>query len=214
VATVVSRVRVKICGITRLNDALLAVHQGADALGFVFYPDSPRAITAEQAQAIIRELPVFVTTVGLFVNATQDVVAREVAQSGVTCLQFHGEESAEYCESFSLPYIKAIRIKPGMDVAGSIAAYSGSSAILVDSWHPQQAGGTGEGFDWSVLQGLPEDTPPLVLAGGLHAANIAAAIQQVQPYAVDVSSGVEDSPGMKSGRKIREFIDEVNRVRQ
>jgi len=206
------RTRVKICGITRAKDAGAAVECGADALGFVFYPRSPRYLSLEQALGIQGSVPAFVSKVGLFVDAPAAEVEHVCARFKLDYLQFHGNEPAEYCEAFERPYLKAIRVKADMDLIAAVSPYKTAAALLLDTWHPQQAGGTGERFDWSALQVLPSGLPPLILAGGLHASNVREAITQVRPYAVDVSSGVEESPGLKSASKIGEFINEVNSV--
>ncbi len=203
--------RVKICGITTLEDALYAAEQGADALGFVFYPPSPRAITPEKAAEIIRKLPPFVTTVGLFVNEKIEVVERVIRETSLNLLQFHGDESPEYCGQFDRPYMKAVRMKPEVDLIHEAEKYSDASALLVDAYRPGVPGGTGETFDW---ERIPENLPlPLVLAGGLSAENVGDAIQQIKPWAVDVSGGVEkeQQKGMKDQEKILKFLHNTRR---
>lgn len=202
------RTRVKICGITRLEDALGAVDAGADALGFVFHPPSPRHVAPDVAAGIIAHLPPFVTSVGLFVDCSPADVAAAVAISGVDMVQFHGQESPDQCRSSPRPWIKAVQARPGLDFNAFARQYAGARAVLVDAWHPTLAGGTGQSFDWNLLSG--PRTYALVLAGGLAAHNVAGAIQQVSPYAVDVSGGVESSKGIKNIAKIREFIAEVS----
>ena len=202
-----SGVRSKICGITRMEDALAAVEAGADAIGFVFYAKSPRAVTVQQARAIIAGLPPFVTTVGLFVNASACELNETLDAVPLDLLQFHGDETPEECAGYHRPYIKALRVKAGDDIAASCAAYAGASGILLDAYVEGIPGGTGEAFDWSLIpQGLSK---PIILAGGLCAENVAQAIAQVRPYAVDVSGGVEQGKGIKDSAKIRAFMQAV-----
>ena len=202
-----SAVRSKICGITRMDDALAAVDAGADALGFVFYEKSPRAVTAQQARAIIAGLPPFVTTVGLFVNASACELNETLDAVPLDMLQFHGDETPEQCEGYHRPYIKALRVKAGDDIAAACKAYVGASGILLDAYVEGVPGGTGQAFDWSLIpQGLSK---PIILAGGLSAGNVRQAIDRVQPYAVDVSGGVEKSKGIKDHDKIRAFMQAV-----
>ena len=202
-----SAVRSKICGITRMDDALAAVAAGADALGFVFYEKSPRAVTAQQARAIIAGLPPFVTTVGLFVNASACELNETLDVVPLDMLQFHGDETPEQCEGYHRPYIKALRVKAGDDIAAACKAYAGASGILLDAYVDGVPGGTGQAFDWSLI---PQDlSKPIILAGGLSAGNVRQAIDRVQPYAVDVSGGVEKSKGIKDHDKIRAFMQAV-----
>lgn len=202
-----SGVRSKICGITRMEDALAAVEAGADAIGFVFYAKSPRAVTVQQARAIIASLPPFVTTVGLFVNASACELNETLDAVPLDLLQFHGDETSDECAGYHRPYIKALRVKAGDDIAASCAAYAGASGILLDAYVEGIPGGTGEAFDWSLIpQGLSK---PIILAGGLCAENVAQAIAQVRPYAVDVSGGVEQGKGIKDSAKIRAFMQAV-----
>ncbi len=204
-----TRTRVKICGITRLADALAAVEFGVDALGFVFYAASPRWIAPHEAREIIAKLPPFVSAVGLFVNADLDVVRAIVRETGIDLVQFHGQESAAYCAQSPRPYVKAVAARPGVDIAARAQEFAHARALLVDSYDPLLAGGTGVTFDWSLVATPPAF--PLILAGGLSAANVAAAITHVRPYAVDVSGGVESSKGLKDSARIREFMAEVAR---
>jgi len=205
--------RVKICGITRAEDAELAVRLGADALGLVFYQASKRAVTVAQAQAVRHGLSAFVTLTALFVNADSAEINKVLAQVRIDCLQFHGEETPEFCASFGIPYMKAIRVQHGLDVVALAEQYRHASAILLDSYDPHQAGGTGHSFDWAVARDCVQRCEvPIVLAGGLTAQNVAAAIKEVQPYAVDVSSGVESVPGLKCPDKMQAFFKEVYRV--
>ena len=202
-----SAVRSKICGITRIDDALAAVEAGADAIGFVFYAKSPRAVTAAQARAIIAALPPFVTTVGLFVNASACELNETLDAVPLDLLQFHGDETPEQCEGYHRPYIKALRVKAGDDIAAACDAYASANGILLDTYVEGVPGGTGQAFDWSLIpQGLSK---PIILAGGLCAENVAQAIAQVQPYAVDVSGGVEKSKAIKDHDKIRTFMQAV-----
>lgn len=200
------RTRVKICGITRAQDAHAAAEAGADALGFVFHEASPRAVTAAQVQAITASLPPFITTVGLFVDAPASQVQDILQSCSLDLLQFHGNETPEYCRQFDRPYLKALRMQPDVDVAALAAQYDDARGLLLDSYHPAQAGGTGESFDWARI---PPLSAPLVLAGGLDPDNVAQAIAAVRPWAVDVSSGVEKDKGIKDAAKIVAFMQAV-----
>ncbi|WPN76668.1 phosphoribosylanthranilate isomerase [Pseudomonas germanica] len=203
-------VRSKICGITRIEDALAAVEAGADAIGFVFYAKSPRAVTVQQARAIIQALPPFVTTVGLFVNASRCELGEILDAVPLDLLQFHGDEAVEDCEGWHRPYIKALRVKSGDDIAAAVDAYPSASGVLLDTYVEGVPGGTGEAFDWSLIpQGLSK---PLILAGGLTPENVADAVARVKPYAVDVSGGVEASKGIKDHAKIHAFINAVRKA--
>lgn len=202
-----SVVRSKICGITRIQDALAAVEAGADAIGLVFYAKSPRAVTVQQARAIISALPPFVTSVGLFVDASRFELCELLDAVPIDLLQFHGDESPADCDGYHRPYIKALRVKPGDDIAAQVALYKNASGVLLDTYVPGIPGGTGEAFDWSLVpEGLSK---PVILAGGLTAANVAQAITRVRPYAVDVSGGVELTKGIKDAEKIRAFMQAV-----
>lgn len=201
------RTRVKICGITRREDALMAIEAGADALGFVFYAPSPRAVTVNQVQAILKKLPPYVSKVGLFVNADAVEVKRVIETVSLDCLQFHGDESAEYCEQFNLPYYKAIRVKPGVNLIQCELDFASASALLLDTFSEKAVGGTGLTFDWSLIP--PSMQKPLILAGGLNPDNVMQALQQVEPYAVDVSGGVEAQKGIKSPEKITALMQQV-----
>ena len=197
-------VRVKICGITRIEDALAAAAAGADAIGLVFYAKSPRAVDIEQARAILAALPPFVTSVGLFVDAERSELERILASVPLDLLQFHGDESVQQCEAFGRPYIKALRVKAGDDIAAQVARYPSAQGILLDAYVEGVPGGTGEAFDWSLIpQALSK---PLILAGGLRPDNVAEAVSRVRPYAVDVSGGVEASKGVKDVEKVGAFI--------
>lgn len=205
-----ARTRVKICGITRLEDALAAIEAGADALGFVFYAPSPRSIEVKQAAEIIAQLPAFVTTTALFVNAEREFVDLVIRDARIDLLQFHGDEDEAFCNSFSRPYIKALRMKPELDLNAEVACFSSAQAILLDAYRPGIPGGTGEIFDWDRI---PEQHPaPIILAGGLDSGNVAQAVAAVTPYAVDVSGGVEQSKGIKDANKINMFVNEVTRA--
>jgi phosphoribosylanthranilate isomerase len=199
--------RVKICGITDLADALDAIAAGASALGFVFYKPSPRYVSPQLAADIIRQLPPFVTTVGLFVNASQAEVIQVLEQTGIDLLQFHGDEPEVFCRGFARPYIKAFRVRPGLDVMQQVALYPSARGVLLDAYRPGVPGGTGEVFDWALIPAAL--APQVILAGGLNADNVAEAIRQVTPYAVDVSGGVEAAPGRKDRARINAFMAAV-----
>ncbi|WP_372862177.1 phosphoribosylanthranilate isomerase [Spongiibacter sp.] len=201
------RTRVKICGIRRLEDALAAVEAGADALGFVFYEQSPRAVTIEQAAEIIVQLPAFVSSVGLFVNASREQLQQTLDNCPLDILQFHGDESAAFCEALGRPYLRALRMRDGIDVVAEAAQYPSARAILLDSYKRGMPGGTGETFNWQKIP-LERDFP-LLLAGGLSSENVGAAIASCRPWAVDVSGGVEKQPGIKCPERIRQFIQAV-----
>jgi phosphoribosylanthranilate isomerase len=187
---------------------MAAVDAGADAIGFVFYPKSPRAVTIEQAQAIIAQLPPFVSTVGLFVNAEREALKALLEVVPLDLIQFHGDETPEQCEGYQRPYIKALRVQAGDDIAASCALYEKASGILLDTFVAGVPGGTGETFDWALI---PKHlSKPIILAGGLTSANVSQAIAQVRPYAVDVSGGVEKSRGLKDHDKIRAFMSAVH----
>lgn len=202
-------VRVKICGITREADAAAAAQLGADAIGLVFYPPSPRAVDIKSALSIVRALPPFVTTVGLFVDAAPDEVWAVLAAVPLDLLQFHGDETDEYCQQFLRPYMKALRVQSGDDLNALAAKWPGACGILLDSFKPGVPGGTGEVFDWSLIPANRNWN--LILAGGLDAANVANAVDRCQPWAVDVSGGVEQAKGIKDTAKITSFIREVRR---
>jgi phosphoribosylanthranilate isomerase len=196
-------VKVKICGITNLDDALLAVDAGADALGFVFFGPSPRNISPEQAGAIIRRLPPFIQTVGLFVNESLPTINETADACGLDIIQLHGEESAVFCTGVKRRVLKALRVKDITSLE-PMASYQ-VSAFLLDAWSPTARGGTGQTFNWDIAASAAKEGK-IVLAGGLTTGNITDAIRQVRPYGVDVSSGVEVTPGKKDAVKIHEFI--------
>ena len=203
----IKRTRVKVCGITRVEDALNAAESGADAIGLVFYEKSPRYITVKKAAEIAESLPPFVSKVALFVNASDEVIRTVLDVVPVDILQFHGEESQKICQGYGWPYIKAIRMRDDVDLLKLSHVYADASALLLDSFVEGTQGGTGQKFDWSRV---PADLDkPIILAGGLTAENVAAAITEVSPYAVDVSGGVEIEKGIKDAAKIEEFIQEV-----
>ncbi|HTN30819.1 MAG TPA: phosphoribosylanthranilate isomerase [Pseudomonas sp.] len=200
-------VRSKICGITRIEDALLAAEAGADAIGLVFYDKSPRVVDVRQARAILAALPPFVTSVGLFVNASRCFIGEVLDAVPLDLLQFHGDETPEQCEGHGRPWFKALRVRPGDDLRAETARFSGARAILLDAYVPGVPGGTGERFDWNLI---PADlSRPLILAGGLTPDNVAEAISSVRPYGVDVSGGVEASRGIKDAAKVAAFIQRV-----
>jgi phosphoribosylanthranilate isomerase len=204
------RTRIKICGITRVQDGLEAVRLGADAIGLVFYPPSPRAVTIEQAQAITSQLPPFVSVVGLFVDETRERIEQVVQEVPLDLLQFHGEEPPSACSGFQRPWIKAIRMREDIDLLEIEQAYSAASGLLLDTYRKGVPGGTGAAFDW---QKIPDQMRSrITLAGGLEPGNVEQAISQIHPYAVDVSGGVEAAKGIKDGAKIAAFIAGVNRV--
>jgi phosphoribosylanthranilate isomerase len=201
------RVRVKICGITRVEDALCAVEQGADAIGLVFYDQSPRNVSINQAIEIANHIPAFVSVVGLFVNAEPSFINEVITNAKIDLLQFHGDETPEECASYSLPFIKAIRVKSDTNLVQYAKEYSAAKALLLDAYTEGVAGGTGHVFDWNLIP--KQLAKPIILAGGLKADNVAQAIQQVLPYAVDVSGGVEASKGIKDAAKIAAFMRQV-----
>src|SRR5690554_4551277 len=202
--------RIKICGITRVEDALAAAGAGADAIGLVFHAASPRAVSIEQARAIVQALPPFVTSVGLFVDASEETIRRVLEQVPLDMLQFHGDEPEAFCQRFVRPYLKAVRVRAGDDLDALAGRWPGASGILLDSYKPGVPGGTGETFDWSMIPAQRNWT--LVLAGGLQADNVRQAIDLTTPWAVDVSGGVEAAKGIKDIAKINAFIQEVKRV--
>ncbi|MGT3070771.1 phosphoribosylanthranilate isomerase [Pseudomonas putida] len=205
-----SNVRSKICGITRIEDALAAAEAGADAIGFVFYAKSPRAVDVRQARAIIAELPPFVTTVGLFVNASRCELNEILEVVPLDLLQFHGDETPQDCEGYHRPWIKALRVRPGDDLEAACQLYAGARGILLDTYVAGVPGGTGEAFDWSLVPA--HLSKPIILAGGLSADNVGQAIAQVRPYAVDVSGGVEQAKGIKDAAKIEVFMQAVKQA--
>ncbi|MGY6276927.1 phosphoribosylanthranilate isomerase [Methylomonas sp. MgM2] len=204
------RTRVKICGFTRPEDALAAARLGADAIGLVFYSPSPRHVSIETAAEIAAALPAFVSVVGLFVDAERAWIERVLQQVPIDCLQFHGDEAPEDCRIYRKPYIRAIRMRGDTDLALVEKRYADAAGLLLDAYHPGAPGGTGSGFDWELI---PRTCAlPVILAGGLSPDNAAQAVRQVQPYALDVSSGVEADKGIKDVAKMAEFIRKTNRA--
>ncbi|MCU0973076.1 MAG: phosphoribosylanthranilate isomerase [Burkholderiales bacterium] len=197
-------VAVKICGITRVEDALAAAHAGAHALGFIFHPPSPRNIDVPRAQAIVRALPPFITTVGVFVDPDRAIVEAVIKEIRLGVLQFHGDEDPVFCARFGMPYMKAVRVRRDLDLLQYTSVFRAAQALLLDAFVPGSHGGTGQTFDWSLIP--PALPVPVVLSGGLDAANVATAIRRVRPWAVDVSSGVEIDKGIKDAAKIAAFM--------
>jgi phosphoribosylanthranilate isomerase len=204
------RTRVKICGLTRRADLDAAVAAGVDAVGFVFHPPSPRAVSIEGARDLCAGLPPFVTAVGLFVDASPEQIRATLDRVPLELLQFHGEEAPDLCASFGRRWIKAVRMRPGIELAAEQRRYARAAGLLLDTFDPARPGGTGRCFDWDRV---PKALGPLiVLAGGLDAENVAEAIRRVRPFGVDVSGGVEASKGVKDHDKIRDFMQRVNDV--
>ena len=195
---------VKICGVTRVEDALVAAYAGAHAIGLIFYASSPRQVSHDVARRVVDALPPFVTPVALFVDARSAEVERVVGEVNPQLLQFHGDETPEFCESFGVPYIKAVKVRQGVDLLQYARRYRSAKGLLLDAFVEGSHGGTGSTFDWTQI---PDQLPlPLILAGGLHQDNVADAIRRVRPWAVDVSSGVEAAKGIKDAAKIAAFI--------
>jgi len=201
------RTRVKICGLTRDEDVAAAVAAGADALGFVFYDPSPRSVDIDRAAALAARVPAFVTVVGLFVDAEPELIAEAARRVPLGLIQFHGAESPEFCASFGRPWIKAIAMREGLDANDAARRYAGAASLLLDTYDPALAGGTGRRFDWDLVP--PDLAPRVILAGGLDAGNVAEAIGRVKPHAVDVSGGVEQAKGRKDRHKINDFMQGV-----
>jgi len=200
------RTRIKICGMTRLEDVQAAARAGADAVGLVFYPPSPRFLSLDWARQLASEVPAFITTVALFVNPSAAEVYTVLERVKPSILQFHGEESPVFCAQFGVPYVKACRVKPGVDLLEYLRPFSGAAGWLLDS-HVEEYGGVGERFDWSLVPA--ERSHPLILSGGLTRENVREAVRRVRPWAVDVSSGVESAKGIKDAAKIAAFVAEV-----
>lgn len=199
-------VKVKICGLTRDDDVRAAVLHGTDAVGFVFVPASKRCISATTALQLCGEVPAFVSRVGLFLNQSEAEVRKIINQVPLSLLQFHGDEKADFCRQFGLPYIKAVSLQPSQALCEAEKAFPDAAGILLDSHEPGGLGGTGKTLEWSRIKAGER---PLILAGGLNPQNVAAAVQLTRPWAVDVSSGVEVSPGIKDAGLIKRFIDEA-----
>ena len=206
------RTRIKICGITRPEDANAVVDAGADAIGLVFYPPSPRAVSIEQAQNVVADVPAFVTVTALFVNPTVEQVQSVLDSVRIDLIQFHGDEDDDFCRQFGHPYIKALRVRQASDVVALCLRFPSALAVLLDSYKPGVPGGTGETFDWSLVPATPPK--PIILAGGLDPENVNHAIDVVHPFALDVSGGVESAKGIKDHGKITAFVNEVYRVDQ
>lgn len=202
------RTRVKICGFTQVQDAVIAAKLGSDAIGLVFYASSPRNVSIEKASEIISALPAFVTVVALFVDEQEPQIRKVLNQIPIDCIQFHGDEPADACRIYNRPYIKAIRMKQGLDVLATAMQYYDASALLLDAYHPGVKGGSGSQFDWDLI---PDDCPlPVILAGGLQVENVKQAIKTVRPYALDISSGVEIAKGLKGATKMTAFFQKIN----
>ena len=204
------KIRTKICGITTPEDALYAAQAGADALGLVFYPQSPRAIDIIKAQKITAALPPFVSVVALFVNESAQNIRRILAEVPIHLIQFHGDEDDAFCRQFDRPYIKAIRVQTASDIQNAAHRFPNAQALLFDAYHPSEYGGTGHCFDWTLL--AEYSGKPWVLAGGLTPENVGEAVRITGAESVDVSGGVEASKGKKDGDKVAAFIREANRV--
>ena len=201
------RTRIKICGITSVEDALAAARLGADAIGLVFFPPSPRYVEVEQAAEIAAALPPFVTTVGLFVNADEQTIADVVSRVRIDLIQFHGNECKDYCGLHQRPYIKAVRMSDDVDLDKQLNDFSQARGLLLDTYKAGVPGGTGEQFNWDRVPAHHADK--IILAGGLTPENVKDAVSQVHPYAVDVSGGVESAPGKKDTEKMARFIEAV-----
>ena len=205
-----SRVRVKICGIKSPEDGIVAAHAGADAIGLNFFPPSPRYVEPERARDIAQALPAYVNRVALFVNEPTETVERVLARVPVDTLQFHGDETPEFCSQFGMPYVKSVGVRARRDIELAAEQYVDATALLLDQFDRERWGGTGELFDWTLIPG--ERRMPIVLAGGLTADNVAEALRVVRPYAVDVSGGVESERGVKDPAKIEQFLRGVMSV--
>ena len=203
------KTRIKICGLTREEDVDAAVAAGAGAIGFVFYPSSPRYVTTERAAELARRIPPFVDVVGLFVNADPATVLATCASVPLNLLQFHGDEDAAYCRQFSRPYLRAARVRPGLDLVEFAGSFPEARGLLLDAF-VEGYGGGGHVFDWTLIP--PALPGHLILSGGLHAGNVTAAIERVRPDAVDVSSGVESGKGIKDHAKIAAFVAAVRKA--
>jgi len=202
------RTRVKICGFTRVEDAVFAARLGVDAIGLVFYPPSPRHVEIEQAVRIVNALPAFTSVVALFVDEQEAGIREVLARIPIDCLQFHGDEPAEACRVYGKRYIKALRMQDGIDIPALALQYHDAAGLLLDAFHPGAKGGTGSQFDWELIP--RQCTLPVILAGGLDETNAKQAVQTVRPYALDVSSGVEAEKGVKDALKMAAFIKQVN----
>ncbi len=202
------RTRVKICGFTRVEDAVCAARLGVDAIGLVFYSPSPRHVDIGQAIKIVNALPAFVSVVALFVDEQESRIREVLAEVPIDCLQFHGDEPADACRLYGKRYMKAVRMQEGIDIPALAQHYHDASGLLLDAYHPGEKGGTGNQFDWNRIPG--HCALPIILAGGLYVDNARQAVHTVRPYALDVSSGVEAGKGVKDALKMAAFIAEVN----
>jgi len=203
-AIAMNTIRTKICGITQPEDALAAAELGADAIGLVFYAKSKRAVSIEQAQAVVRNLPPFVSVVALFVNENEQTIREILRQVPIDVIQFHGDEDDDFCRRFDRPYLKAVRVQSAADIQTACAKFPNARALLFDAYHPTEYGGTGQSFDWTMLS---EDLgKPWILAGGLTPENVVDAVRTSGAAAVDVSGGVESSAGIKDKKKIAAFV--------
>jgi phosphoribosylanthranilate isomerase len=202
------RTRVKICGFTQVDEAVIAAKLGVDAIGLVFYPPSPRHVSIEQAQEIVKALPAFVTVVALFVDEKESQIEEVLKKVSIDCIQFHGDETPVDCRVYNKPYMKALRMLPDLDILEMADQYYDASSLLLDAYHPRIKGGSGSQFDWDLI---PKDcSKPIILAGGLQVGNVKQAIQSVRPYALDVSRGVEKTTGVKDVAKMAAFIQAIN----
>ncbi len=206
------RTRVKICGFTTVDEAVYAANLGVDAIGLVFYPQSPRNVSFKQAIEIVASLPAFTTVVALFVDETETIIRQVLNNIAIDCLQFHGHETPQACRLYNKPYIKALPMRETTNITQLAIDYHDASALLLDAYHPQEKGGTGESFDWNLMP--KQCNLPIILAGGLNPENAKQAIIKVNPYALDVSSGVEIKKGIKERAKMTAFISEVNQSNQ
>ena len=207
------RTRIKVCGITRLFDAVSAAGLGVDAIGLVFYSNSPRKVNIKEAQRIAAELPPFISVVGLFVDSEADFIHDVIASVALDLLQFHGNESAQFCRQFGVPYIKAVRMSPDKDLTELSEKFSDARGLLLDAYEAGVPGGTGKTFEWSE-ELVKEISCPIILAGGLNATNVRRAIKTIDPWAVDISSGVESKPGVKDFLMMSEFVKKVSAVKR
>ena len=203
-------IRTKICGITRPEDALAAAELGADAIGLVFYAKSKRAVSIEQAQAVVKNLPPFVSVVALFVNENEQTIREILRQVPIDVIQFHGDEDDDFCRRFDRPYLKAVRVQSAADIQTACAKFPNARALLFDAYHPTEYGGTGQSFDWTMLYG--NIGKPWILAGGLTPGNVAEAVKTSGAAAVDVSGGVESAAGVKDALKIKAFAAALKAV--
>ena len=202
------RTRVKICGFTRVEDAVNAAHLGVDAIGLVFYPPSPRHVEIEQAVKIVNALPAFTSVIALFVDEQEERIREVLARISIDCIQFHGDEPAEACRVYGKRYIKAVRMRDDIDISALALRYHDAAGLLLDAYHPGAKGGTGNQFDWELIP--KQCILPVILAGGLDETNARQAVKTVRPYALDVSSGVEAKKGVKDSLKMAAFIKQVN----